>query len=70
MLMLFCYVMSCRLSQVNTKIFKNNSVSIFGPEDGDSIFFRNFGIYLRVTRRQNPEEHGHIPPRENLRSQE
>jgi hypothetical protein len=27
------------------------------PEDGDSMFLRNIGIYLQSSRRHNPEQH-------------
>jgi hypothetical protein len=29
----------------------------FSPEDGDSIFLRNVGIYRRIYTTPNPEEH-------------
>jgi hypothetical protein len=29
-------------------VLEKKAVSIFSPEDGDSMFLRNAGIYLRV----------------------
>jgi hypothetical protein len=34
--------------------YVHTDVSIFSPEDGDSMFFRNVGIYLRVHKASQP----------------
>jgi hypothetical protein len=43
-------------------------LSIFFSEDGDGMFLRNAGIYLRVYTVSKPEEHYHLHRRENLKS--
>jgi hypothetical protein len=37
--------------------FRTNIVSIFSPEDGNSMFLRNVVIISESTRRQNPVQH-------------
>jgi hypothetical protein len=38
----------CVNSQAATKVSNKHTVSIFSPEDGDTIFLKNGGIYLQV----------------------
>jgi uncharacterized membrane protein len=43
-------------------------VLFFIPEDGDIMFLRNVGIYLRVHMASQQEQHRHIHRRVNLKS--
>jgi hypothetical protein len=36
------------VGRLDTTVSEEHTVSIFSPEDGDSMFLRNFGIYLQV----------------------
>jgi hypothetical protein len=49
-------------------VSEKHTVSIFISEDGDILFLRNVGIYLRVYAAPNPKQHRHSHRRENLKS--
>jgi hypothetical protein len=54
---------------VYTKVSAEYTASIFSPEEGDSMFRRNFGLHLKSTRRHRPEQHKqYLHRRENLKS--
>jgi hypothetical protein len=49
MMVMYWVLMPCKLANHNTSMFR--------VQDEDSMFLRNFGIYLRVYKAQNPKHH-------------
>jgi hypothetical protein len=45
-------------------------IFIFNPEDGDSMFHRNIGIYLQIhtTSQSRKKQYRHVHSREDLKS--
>jgi hypothetical protein len=41
---------------INMYVSEKHAISIVSPEDGESMFLRNVGIYYKYARRHNPEQ--------------